>query len=355
MSKNKFIVLAFFILGLIVVSWRLYSSKKEMIRQAELSLESPDFLPVKVVTPHYANGVDGLKADGIFMPIKEMWIMSETQGRITEVYKAKGEMIKAGEAIARVDDELLRLELETVQLNLDKLEKDKVRLNRMIEADAVAKNKVEEVSLAIATAQTKIKVLQKQLNNTTIRSPMDGMITFKLIEPGGVIGLGIQVAQVTDISSLLLVVRVPELDLHRIKKGNVATIVADAFPDKPMQGIVKNIGIKADQAFTFDIDVEVKNTSDRLLKAGMHASSSFQATSHVQALYIPIEALVGSRKEAKVYIIGQYSTAKLVSITIGEEKGGDIEVKSGLSTTDQVIINGQFTLAEGNQVKIIAD
>ena len=152
-----------------------------------MSLVSHEYLPVKVASPKYMDESAALTADGIFLPRKEMRVLSETPGHIVDVFKAKGDYVKAGDALAKVDDEMLNIELQAVRINLDKLKKDQARLSNLIEADAVAKNKIEEVELGIATAEAKIKGLQKQINNTTIRSPMDGVITYRVVEKDGVI------------------------------------------------------------------------------------------------------------------------------------------------------------------------
>jgi membrane fusion protein, multidrug efflux system len=354
MTKNKIFIALFVVVGALAIFWRLQSNKQEIGRQASLSLISHDYLPVTVAFPQSALTKTGLQADGIFMPNKEMWVLSETQGHIQEVYKSKGDHVRAGDALAKIDDEILQIEIQTVQLNLDKLQKDKQRLANLIDADAVAKNKIEEVDLGIATAQAKIKGLQKQINNTTIRAPMDGIMTYRVVEKDGVIGLGIQVAQLTDISSLVLTVRVPELDVQRVKKGQTAVVVADAYPQRQFQGRIRNIGIKADQAFTYDIEVEVRNSPDLMLKAGMHGRAQFEGQGNDAGIFIPLAALIGSRKEAKVFVVEQDSIARLKSITVIAEEQGLLKIASGsIQLTDAVITSGNLTLTNGQAIKVV--
>jgi membrane fusion protein, multidrug efflux system len=353
MSKNKALFLIATLIGVLFVAWKLNSNKTETARLAALSTQTYAHLPVRVVQPSSSANGNGLVADGIFMPNKEMWVLSETQGHILEVYKAKGDYVRTGDALAKIDDEILQIELQTVQLNLDKLKKDKQRLANLIDADAVAKNKIEEIELGIATAEAKIKGLNKQINNTTIRSPMEGIITYRVIEKGGVIGLGIQVAQITDISSLVLTVRVPELDIYKVKKGQNATVIADAFSQKQLNGRIRNIGVKADQAFTYDIEIEVKNTPEMLLKAGMHGRATFQAPNAEAGVFIPIEAVIGSRNAPSVYVVDADQKAQLTPIVIEKEVSGKFKVSSGLQMNDRVISSGGLTLTDGAQVKVV--
>ncbi len=353
MSKNRILFFLVVLLAATLVGWKLYSNKREIQRQANLSLQTHEYLPVQVVRPQASAMSNSLVSDGIFMPSKEMWVLSETQGRILDVFKAKGDFIRAGEPLAKVDDELLRIELQTVQLNLDKLQKDRQRLANLIDADAVAKNKIEEIDLGIATAEAKIKALNKQIDNTTIRAPMDGIITFRAIEKGGVIGLGIQVAQITDISRLILTVRVPELDVHKVKKGQSAGVVADAFGSRLFAGKIRNIGVKADQAFTYDIEVEVQNTPDLLLKAGMHGRATFQQPDAEKGVFIPVEALIGSPNDAKVYLVDAEQTARLRRVKVEKETNGQYKISAGLELTDIVVRSGGLTLTDGAKVQVV--
>jgi membrane fusion protein, multidrug efflux system len=353
MTKNKIILLLALIGTCFLIAWKLQANKAEIEKLANLSLNTHQYLPVRVASPLLTNQKNGLTADGIFMPNKEMWVLSETQGHITDVFKAKGDLVRAGEAIAKVDEELLQVELQTVQINLDKLEKDRQRLVHLIDADAVAKNKVEEVDLGIATARAKIKGISKQIANTTIRAPMTGTITYRTIEADGVIGLGIQVAQMIDITTLLLTVRVPELDVQKVKKGDIATITADAFPEKRFQGRVRNVGIKADMAFTYDIELEVKNTPTLDMKAGMHGRAVFNAAGAENGIFIPLEALVGSQKDGKVYLIENDSIARLRPVQVQKAQNGLLKVTEGLNPSDRIIVSGNLTLTDGARVQIV--
>jgi membrane fusion protein, multidrug efflux system len=354
MTKNKVILWLALILICASIAWKLQANKAEIENLANLSLKTHQYLPVKVAFPQHSTVKGGLTADGIFMPNKEMWLLSETQGHIQQVFKGKGDFVRAGEAIAKVDDELLQIELQTIQINLDKLEKDRQRLVNLIDADAVAKNKIDEVDLGIATARAKIKAIQKQIANTTIKAPMTGTITYRTIETDGVIGLGIQVAQIIDISTLLLTVRVPELDVQKVKKGMTATITPDAYPEKRFQGRVRNVGVKADQAFTYDIELEVKNTPDMAIKAGMHGRAIFAAQGAETGVFIPVEALVGSQMDGKVYVVENDTIAVLKPVQVQKADNGLLKVMSGLQTTDRVVVSGNLTLTDGARVEIVA-
>ena len=130
-----------------LVAWKLQSNKKAIDAKADLSMAVRAFVPVETAEVGTELLSNRLEADGIFLPAKEMLIISETAGRVLEIFRNKGEALREGEPIAKVDDVMFRIELEATQANLAKLRKDRERLTNLIEGDAAPKNKIEDLEL----------------------------------------------------------------------------------------------------------------------------------------------------------------------------------------------------------------
>lgn len=338
------------LVGLVV--WKLFSNKSELTANAQLSQITRAFVPVEVTSPVLDVLGSRLSADGIFMPSKEMFVVSETAGRVLEVYKNRGEAVKEGELLAKIDDELLRLQLGIVEANIEKGLKDKERLSNLIEGEAVPKNRVEEVDIALLTARTQQKTLERQIANTSIRAPMSGVLTFRIIEKGGVIAPGVQVGQITNIDRLLLFAKVTERDILQIGRGKKVQVVADVYPEKNFQATVTNLGVKADNAFNYDVEIEVANSAAFPLKAGMHAKAIFDFSAGRKGLLLDRRAIVGSVQDANVFVVKD-SVAVLRPVTLGLSEGGRVEITSGLSAGERVVLSGQINLADGMRVQVV--
>lgn len=333
--------------------WTLYRNKQMTDAEAMLSEVKQAYIPVEVVHPVREPLATSLEANGIFLPVKEMFVISETQGRVVEVLKNKGEWVKEGEVIARVDDELLRIELEATQANLAKLHKDLERIGNLVEGEAIAKNKIEDIELGILAAEAKEKGLKKQIANTSIRAPMTGTLGLRFIERGSVIGPGIQVAQMTNLEKLFLMVKVTEREVLKIQKGQAVNVVADVYPNVPLRGLVTNIGLRADNAFNYDVETEVPNPSRTPLRAGMHAKAIFQFDVQREGLTLPRKAIAGSLQDPKVYCVRNDTLAELRAIQVGVMLGEKIEVRSGLKPEDRVVVTGQINLSDGAKIKVV--
>jgi membrane fusion protein, multidrug efflux system len=352
--KNRIWLWLFLLLGAGFIAWKLTDNKKQLAAETELSKIKRAYVPVEVTRPKLEALADQLEADGIFLPAKEMFVISETAGRVLEVYKNKGEWLNEGELIAKVDDELLRIELEATRANLVKLRKDRERLSNLIEGEAAPKNKIEEVDLGILAAESKEKVLNKQIANTSIKAPMTGTLGLRFIERGSVIGPGIQVAQMTNVEKLLLMIKVTEHDVLHVKKGLNVGVRPDVYPDVRISAKVTNIGLRADNAFNYDVEIETPNPKATPLRAGMHAKAVLEFNAKRQGMTLPRKAIAGSLQEPKVYVVTD-STVALRSITLGAVYGDKVEVRSGIKTDEKIVIAGQLNLSDGVKVAVVRE
>lgn len=342
----------FLLICVAAIAWKLSVNKNKSEAQAALAQVTGVFVPVEVALVQQETLTNQLEANGIFLPAKEMFVISETQGRVLQVYKGKGDWVREGDLIAKVDDELLQTELEATQANIAKLKKDRERLGNLIEGEAVAKNKIEDIELGLLAAEAKEKALKKQIANTSIKAPMSGTLGFRFIERGSVIGPGIQVAQITNLEKLFLMVNVTEHDVLHVYKGQGVSVAADVYPGRSIAGKVTNIGLRADNTFNYPVEIEVPNPKEAPLRAGMHAQARFTFDRNRQGLTVPRKAIAGSLQDAKVYVV-EDSTAHLRRVTLGNVYANKVEVLSGLSEKEVVVITGQFNLSEGAKVEVV--
>ena len=350
---NKQLGLWLFLLAAIALTvWKLRDNKQVLTAEAKLSQAKRSFVPVEIAMPQTEALAGRLEADGIFLPVKEMFVVSETAGRVLEVYKNKGEWLKEGTVIAKVDDEMLRIELAATQANLAKLRKDKERLGSLIEGEAAPKNKMEDLELGIMAAEAKEKGLNKQIANTNLKAPMSGTLGLRFIERGSVIGPGIQIGQMTNLEKLFLMIKVTERDVLLIQKGSSAAVMPDVYPGTTILGHVTNIGLRADNTFNYDVEIEVNNPVKTPLRGGMHAKAVFEFKARRQGMTLPRKAITGSLQDAHVYIVRD-SIVNLVPVRLGATYGDKVEVLSGISAAEKVVVSGQLSLSEGAKVKVV--
>lgn len=286
---------------------------------------------------------------GTFEPYRQNTIGSDAQGKIVRLTIEEGDHVAQGTVIAKVDDELLQLQLQNAEVAIEGQKNDDNRYSNLAKDNAVAGVQVEKTKLGLRTAEIQKKQIQKQLRSTTITAPFAGVITKKMVDLGSVIGGGTPLVEITDISSLKLTVSVPERDILKFKMNQTVQVKADIYGQRTFEGRVTNVSVQADKSHNFKVQITVKNSQQELM-AGMYGSVSLSNSQSVTAMAIPRKALVGSSKNPQVYVI-RNGKAILTSFNAGTSDGDYIEVISGILRTDRIVVKGQVNLQNNSKVK----
>jgi hypothetical protein len=106
-----------------------------------------------------------------------------------------------------------------------------------------------------------------------------------------------------DISKLKLKLNVSEKDAFRLKKGDKVDISTDVYPGVKFTGSIEFVSVKGDEAHTYPVEISLPNSREHPLKAGMFGKAAFRTSGEEPVLVIPRETLVGSIKDAKVFVV----------------------------------------------------
>lgn len=304
---------------------------------------------VETAKPNFHTFESGFSFLGTFEPFRQNVVGSDASGKVIKLLVQEGDRVSQGTVIAKVDDEMLQLQLENAEVAIEGQRNDDNRYSNLAKENAVPGVQLEKTKLGLRSAEIQKKQLQKQLRSTSIKAPFSGVVTKKMIDLGSVIGPGSPLIEITDISQLKLTVNVPERDILKFRNGNSVTVKADVYGDKTFEGKITNIGIVADKSHNFKVQITVKNANQDLM-AGMYGSVTLKNNASHKALSIPRMALIGSSKNPQVYVV-KNGKAILTSFNAGIADGEYIEVISGLSENDRIVVKGQVNLENKSNVK----
>jgi RND family efflux transporter MFP subunit len=339
-------IIALVLVGLTVM--KLLSNKSAVEKKIYIHDMEAAVL-VEDVSPQMHTFESAFSFLGTFEPVRQNIIGSDAQGKIIRLSIEEGDRVTQGQVIAKIDDEMLQLQLENAEVSLEGQKNDDNRYSNLAKDNAVSGMQIEKTKLGVRSAEIQKKQIQKQLRSTNITAPFSGVITKKLVDLGSVIGAGSPLFEITDISSLKLTVNVPERDILKFKLNQIVQAKVDIYNNRLFEGKVSNISVVADKSHNFKVQITVKNSQQELL-SGMYASVSLLNNQSVTALAIPRKALVGSLKNPQVYVI-KNGKAILTSFNAGTSDGEFIEVVNGLSNTDRIVVKGQVNLQDKSNVK----
>jgi RND family efflux transporter MFP subunit len=229
---------------------------------------------------------------------------------------------------------------------------------QVVQADlnlALAEKPVEQVDfdlieVGIKQAEAAVQQAQLQVDYATVRAPFDGMVAELYIHPGSMVGPSVPLASVIS-SELEAPVNVDEAQIGQISSGQNAALTVAAFPGQSFPALVTSVAPAAD-ASTHTFVVKITPADPKgLLRSGMYADVSILTQERPQALMVPRAAVTDVNGQKTVYVVVD-GRAEPRTVTVGLTDTDHIEILSGISAGDPVVVAGQANLTPGAAVKV---
>ena len=274
-------------------------------------------------------------------------VVPQAGSRIKRINVEVGDFVAKGQVLAEMD----QTSLEQAKLKLDNDALELSRLKELYEAGALSKSDFEAMQLSYNVSNSQY---QNLVENTTLRSPLTGVVTARNYDVGDMYAMSQPIFVVQQISPVKLLVAISETDYTKVKRGDEVEINADAIPGRTFIGKVNRIYPVIDAAsHTFTVEVVVPN-NDRVLRPGMFARARVTfAVNH--SIVVPDIAIVkqqGSGQKS-VFVLNSDNTVSSRVVTLGRHTGTDYEVLEGLAEGEKVVTKGHTALRNGSEVNVI--
>ncbi|HEY0273152.1 MAG TPA: efflux RND transporter periplasmic adaptor subunit [Chitinophaga sp.] len=340
------------IAALALIVWKLNANKKENdAKTAFVKQSNTGDVPVLVAKVAQTDFSHGFSANGNFEPIRELTYASETSGRILKLLVDEGSVVKQGQQIARVDDQILSTDLEAARANIAQLKVDKERYESAFATGGVTQKQVDDARLQYNLAVSRLEAASRRVSDTYVKAPISGIINKKYVEQGAYLNPGDKMFDIVDVSKLKLSVSVPEAEVVTLKVGDPVKVTSNVYPETSYPAKITFIAAKSDNALNYPVEMEVTNVAGKPLKAGMYGSAHFGSATATPMILIPRSAFVGGVNSNQVYVL-QGNTAKLKTVTAGRIYGEQVEIRGGLQVGETVITSGQINLTDGATVTV---
>ena len=346
LKKVLYVIIPLAIIAVMVVKLK---SNKEITQNKIYEYDKEQAVNVQADTLHVENVNAKYSYSGTFEPNKETKISAELQGKINTLLVDVGSVVIKGQTLVLLDNSLLKLQVQTIDIQVEGLEADVKRFIILAKADAIQGVQLEKAELGLKSAKVQRAILLEQINKTTIKAPFQGVVTAKLSEEGAFAAPGVPLLQITDITNLKFTVNVPENDLRQFKLNHSYTITADAYPEISFIGKVTMIGSKANMGSSFPIQFTLNNTSDLKIKSGMFGKVNLENASQEMGIIIPASAMVGTAIQPQVYLI-KNGKSVMQNITISKNIQNKVVISSGLKEGDVIVTNGFINLYDGANI-----
>ena len=348
MKKVLYIIIPLALIAIVVIKLK---SNKEIVKDKVYQYDKEQAINVQVDTIKSELIGAEFAYSGTFEPNKETKLSAEIQGKINDVLVDIGTVVTKGQSLIQLDNSLLKLQLQSAEVQVEGLEADVKRFTVLTNADAVQGVQLEKAELGLKSAKVQRATLLEQISKTTIKAPFNGVVTAKLTEEGAFAAPGVPLLQITDISVLKFSVNVSENDLSSFQLNQTFSINADAYSDVLLSGKATMIGSKANMGSSFPVQFIVSNTSDFKIKSGMFGKVNLKSDNQKSGIIIPSSAIIGSSSQPQVYKI-KNGKAVLHNITIAQKIKNKTVVAKGLEEGDVIVTNGFINLFDNANVTI---
>jgi RND family efflux transporter MFP subunit len=362
-------------------------------------LRAPRALPVSTaMVVEAAAGANGgpavLNASGYVTARRRATVSSKMTGKVVEVLVEEGMAVKAGQVLARLDDTTLRRHLELAEAELAASRRaaaeTEVRLKeagltldraRALVRDGIAgqaeldKAEAEVDALRarldltreqVTVAERQVSVRRTDLDDTVIRAPFAGVAISKDAQPGEMVspvsaGGGFTrtgISTIVDMSSLEIEVDVNESFINRVTPGQQVEATLDAYPDWKIPGHVITIVPTADrQRATVLVRIGFEQLDPRILPdmgvkvAFLGAPAQAASAPARPRLAVPRTAVRSDQGQSVVFVVVEDRLERR-AVRLGDSKGDQVEIVSGLTAGERVVVDGPPGLADRSRVVV---
>jgi RND family efflux transporter MFP subunit len=327
---------------------------------------------VDVVYPKAGSDIDEIALPGNTQAFNDTPIYARTSGYLKHWYVDIGAHVKQGQLLAVIEtpelDQQLRqarADLENAQANLQMAQITAARWQHLLETDSVSRQETDQAVSDLRSKQAMLNASKANVDRLEqlqaferVTAPFDGIITARNTDIGALVQAGDNSApkelfHMAAIQKLRVYIPVPEVYAESVRNGEKVKLTLDEFPRQTFTGtIVRNADAIDVTSRTLNVEVDVDNPSGRLLP-GAYAFVHLPVLPSAGAVTIPSNALLFRGEGLRAGIV-RNGRVQLVPITIGQDYGSAVEVVSGLTPQDAVIVNPSDSLANGATVRFAA-
>jgi RND family efflux transporter MFP subunit len=328
---------------------------------------------VSVIQPTVTGMSSEIALPGNTQAFDDTPIYARTSGYLKQWFVDIGQHVAKGQLMATIEtpelDEQLQVaqaDLKSTQADLNLANTTSDRYQNLLKLDSVSKQETDVAvsgaaakRAAMEAAEANVRRLQQLQSFERIYAPYSGTVTQRNTDIGDLINSGSsstsntakELFHVASVQELRVFVAVPEVYAPDIRNGDTATLTLDEYPGQTFTGTVtRNSGAIDSGSRTLNVEVDLDNRDGKLLP-GAYVFVHFKVPMQSRQLSVPSNTLLFRSEGMQVGLV-RGGHVHLQRVTIGKDNGKSVEIASGLSANDQVILDPSDSLAEGQAVQV---
>lgn len=318
--------------------------------------ESVRTVTVEVMAVEPSSFTHFIRVVGTVEAERDVMVAAEEGGVVEALVAEKGEAVRPGQTLLRLNDDVLGAQLEQAASQAALAEETWQRQKGLWEEDSVGTEMAYlQAKYNARTAKAQARVLDERMKRTVVRAPVEGLLDDRLVEVGTMVGPGTLVARILDVDTVKVVGGVPERYAAEIERGAEVSVSVDALGGRSYTGSIDFVGSAVDGGSrTFQVEVVVPNPGLGI-KPGMVADVRIARRTIEDAMAVPRHAVLRRETGYVVFVARPVDggwRAEVRPVVPGASRGELVVIEEGLEPGDRVITVGQQRVAEGDALAI---
>ena len=307
-----------------------------------------------------------IEAFGVVEPAEEVDLTTDFAGTVRAVRFREGYPVEAGAPLITFDPRKRALRLQEAEAQvrdaralLTEAQDAFERRRALVAKNAVSVETYREAEARLESARAQVEhalaardLARRELEETTLISPVSGVVVRKSVDPGETILPGTVLGVVQTSGTVRVLTHVTEKDVNALRVGATAAITTPGVRGRLYEGRIESVGFKADpRTGNFPVKLTVSN-EDGLLRDGMTARVTLQGLASPDVLLVPREAIVDRNLRHVVYTVVD-GRAREVKPIFAAVTGDALPVLDGLSAGDELIVDGLDNVSDGAALRVL--
>ncbi len=287
----------------------------------------------------------------------DITVSAEEGGRLVRFFADKGDRVRRGDPIAKIDDQILKAQVEEATASAELDRERYLRQKQVWEEERIGSEiTFLQTKYQADQANARLALLQARLDRTTIYSPVAGIVDDRYVDAGEVVSPGTRIARVIGTERLKITGGVPERFGPFILPGGDAVISFDVLQGRPFDGTIRFVGQAIDPGSrTFPIEILMDNP-DGAVKPQMIANVRVATERLVDVIVIPQEVLLRTELGYQVFVVVERDGAPVAEarpVVLGPSFENRVVVEAGLEPGDLLVTRGHQLVDAGDHVQVV--
>jgi RND family efflux transporter MFP subunit len=294
-------------------------------------------------------------------PEVRVTVSTRMMGWVKELHVTEGDIVAKGDALVTIDDSDMKAKQAQVEAGISEAtamvknaQKMADRFESLFAEKSVSRAQYDDVLTGLERAKAGLnkakaarQEIQVHLSYLEIKAPSSGTITRRMVDVGDMANPGHPLFYIDQIDRMKIVARLGEKDVNSVKAGDSVTAEISSLETSYEIEVARIIPTSNPGSRTYDVEMYIENNGTVL--PGMFAKVAFPIGSR-NCVVIPEDAVVVRGQLRGVFIVDANGLAQLRWVRLGDKHNNNIEVISGLSGNETIVLSSAKTLAEGDKV-----